>query len=869
MKKITTLLCVAALCICTITRGETPVISMTTSMAVGSAFTIQLTTSVPNTVIQIDFGDGSLVDKTISTRFTIISGTLAGSQIVKIYGTGITEFICEEYQLTTLDVTNCTTLTFLNCQYNQLTNLDVTKNTALLNLLTKSNQLTAVDVTNNTALNYLDFSSNKLTSLDISKNTALFQLGVAGNQIASLDLGNLTSLMNLYCNSNPLTTLDVTKNTSLLRLYCWGDQLTSLDVTKNTSLQELGCGFNKITALDLSKNAALTFLDCSNSQLTTLDVSKNSALAWLYCDHNQLTALDVSFNSYLQGLYVNHNQLNSIEVTKNTVLNAIWCQNNQITSLNLKNNTALAYLVCSFNKLTSLDISKNASLVHLFCDNNQLTSFTTNTALVLLQCQYNQFADLNLSLSTSLLTLYCFNNKLTFLDLSNNTKLTDIQCEENQLATLNLGQNALISTLYCNNNKLTFATMPLNSVSYNRKYAPQERMPIAATLYTGVEFDLSSQNIGEWTVYTWKTKGGATLETGTDYTLTNGKTIFLKAQSDSVYCEMTNGLFADFQLAPLRTTYTMVKDIPVMTMVTEKPLGSTINLYLKASAPNTQVQIYFGDHNPVIQTVGISGASISGTIALLQVVKVSGSGITYLLSNGNGLTSLDVTQNTELATLYCDDNQLTMLDVSKNTALKSLSCSSNQLTFTTLPVKQIFWTTYYYAPQKPISIGKSLATGIDLDLSSQLTVNSNTTVYTWKTKSGATLVQGTDYSLTDGRTIFLKSQADSVYCEMTNATFPLFTGDDVLKTTFAKVSINTGIDNINSPAVQIYTQNKTLFVVATNNGQASVYDINGRLAMTKEISTGTNTIAIQRSGVYLVRLTGHNTPVIKKVFVGN
>jgi hypothetical protein len=395
-------------------------------------------------------------------------------------------------------------------------------------------------------------------------------------------------------------------------------------------------------------------------------------------------------------------------------------------------------------------------------------------------------------------------------------------------------------------------------------------MPIAATLYTGVEFDLSSQNIGEWTVYTWKIKGGATLETGTDYTLSNGKTIFLKAQADSVYCEMTSGVFGDFELAPLCTTYTMVKDIPVMTMVTEKPLGSTINLYLKASAPNTQVQIYFGDRNPVIQTVGISGTSISGAIALLQVVKVNGSGITYLFSNGNGLTSLDVTQNTELATLFCDDNQLTMLDVSKNTVLKSLSCSSNQLTFTTLPVKQIYWTTYYYAPQKPISIGKSLATGIDLDLSSQLSVNGNTTVYTWKTKSGATLIKGTDYSLTDGKTVFLKSQSDSVYCEMTNATFPDFTGDAALKTTYIKVNGNVGIEeNPDAPGFQIYARNKSIYIVAPTKGQATVYDINGRLAVAKEITAGTNTIALQKSGVYLVRLNGSNTPVVKKVFAGN
>ena len=93
--------------------------------------------------------------------------------------------------------------------------------------------------------------------------------------------------------------------------------------------------------------------------------------------------------------------------------------------------------------------------------------------------------------------------------------------------------------------------------------------------------------------------------------------------------------------------------------------------------------------------------------------------------------------------------------------------------------------------------------------------------------------------------------------------------NDVLKTTFAKVSINTGIDNANATAVQIYTRNKTLYIVAPCNGQASVYDINGRLAMAKEITTGTNTIALQKGGVYLVRLTGSNTPVVKKVFAGN
>ena len=44
------------------------------------------------------------------------------------------------------------------------------------------------------------------------------------------------------------------------------------------------------------------------------------------------------------------------------------------------------------------------------------------------------------------------------------------------------------------------------------------------------------------------------------------------------------------------------------------------------------------------------------------------------------ITSLDVSQNTALTTLYCSVNQLTSLDLSQNTALTYLECNSNQLT---------------------------------------------------------------------------------------------------------------------------------------------------------------------------------------------
>ena len=55
---------------------------------------------------------------------------------------------------------------------NQLTNLDITQNTALTWFDCANNQLTSLDVTQNTALT-VGLLSNQLTSLDVTQNTAL------------------------------------------------------------------------------------------------------------------------------------------------------------------------------------------------------------------------------------------------------------------------------------------------------------------------------------------------------------------------------------------------------------------------------------------------------------------------------------------------------------------------------------------------------------------------------------------------------------------------------------------------------------------------------------------------------------------------
>tara|TARA_Y100000768_G_C23836745_1_gene614130 strand:- start:412 stop:762 length:351 start_codon:yes stop_codon:yes gene_type:complete len=63
---------------------------------------------------------------------------------------------------------NCfTALTLLMCDNNQLTNLDVTQNNALTGLLCRNNKLTSLNVSNNTALTELVCDVNQLTCLNI------------------------------------------------------------------------------------------------------------------------------------------------------------------------------------------------------------------------------------------------------------------------------------------------------------------------------------------------------------------------------------------------------------------------------------------------------------------------------------------------------------------------------------------------------------------------------------------------------------------------------------------------------------------------------------------------------------------------------
>ena len=208
--------------------------------------------------VTIDWGDATAKEKyTLSDNFYtgpsyahIYSETSAHT--IKITGDNCSGFICDDNQITSLDVTHNTELEYLSCQRNQITILDVSNNSKLNKLYCDRNKISILDVTTNTHLIELCCSWNQLTTLDIRNNIELKVLNCNNNKLDDLDASNNTLLRTFVCSYNQVTYLDVSNATELLDFYCNNNQLTTIDTGINPLLRSFKCEYNLLSASALN-----------------------------------------------------------------------------------------------------------------------------------------------------------------------------------------------------------------------------------------------------------------------------------------------------------------------------------------------------------------------------------------------------------------------------------------------------------------------------------------------------------------------------------------------------------------------------------------------------------------------------------------
>ena len=301
--------------------------------------------------------------------------------------------------------------------------------------------LKSIDVSKNTKLQYLNCSETwNLTTLNVKNCTELATLYCNRCKLTELDLSSNGQLQVLWCDNNQFTALDTAGNSQLKSLYCYNNQLAALNLASNPALKELRCENNQLTTLDLSGNTALTSLSCENNQLTEIQLKGFSNLITLSIQKNQLTSLDVSDCPNLSHLRCSDNQLTELNITGDNKLMNLVCTNNRLTEIDVKDKSILNYFDTRKNLLKTLDVSQNADLHYFYCDDNQLKEMdvSKNPDLIIFWCRNNQLEMLDVSGNIDISNLGCTGNRLKSLIIPD--KVTTFEdCE--QYDTITLAEN--------------------------------------------------------------------------------------------------------------------------------------------------------------------------------------------------------------------------------------------------------------------------------------------------------------------------------------------------------------------------------------------------------------------------------------------
>lgn len=229
--------------------------------------------------------------------------------------------------------------------------------------------------------------------------------------------------------------------------------------------------------------------------------------------------------------------------------------------------------------------------------------------------------------------------------------------------------------------------------------------------------------------------------------------------------------------------------------------------------------------------------------------------------NNCKLTSFDASKLTKLSngTLMLMGNQLTSIVLPAD-GVKTLNISKNNFALAALP--QFTSTRYTYAPQAAYAVAEAYNVNDELDLSSQTDATLNTT-FAVLNGDGEALIDGTDYTVTDGKIKFLTAQ-ESAYVTMTSAFFPKFTGSNIYKTTTFEVKgTGTGISDVEAENTHVSANANGLVISGLAKGDnVNVYGINGMAVAQVKAAASVVNVPVA-AGVYVVKVNGKTFKISK------
>jgi len=179
----------------------------------------------------------------------------------------------------------------------------------------------------------LSCSTNQLSSLDVSNNSSLVFLACSANLLSNLDVSHCNALKSISCSDNKLTALDVTNCLKLANLKCEYNLLTSLDISKCPALMALSCDHNQLTVLDVSSSSHLNKLVKSKkpkewSESTALRWPGEKVSLTLYKSGNRTSSMELDTGLTMDkttALYSNRGRVSTVSTEQ------IIMENNEYT----------------------------------------------------------------------------------------------------------------------------------------------------------------------------------------------------------------------------------------------------------------------------------------------------------------------------------------------------------------------------------------------------------------------------------------------------------------------------------------------------------------------------------------------------------
>lgn len=801
-----------------------------------------------------------------SNQFSLVIGTLDAGQYIDIdCGFGKIEY---ETQQAYMDSLNQMGGTFISCQVSSEGIVKIYGDPSQIDYFNASGcYISSIEFNNCKNMMILDLTHNELKCLDLSDMPNLQAIYVSDNTFSKespLKIGknkpNLTILeMNTIEYLDPEFNLSDYPNLMSFDGY-HNMGLLKCDPTGCPNLMRLTLDVTNVESVDVSKNPYLMILNVANTKVTSLDLSKNPNLTELYCGHYS------SFNTEYK--------FTELDVTNNPNLKYLFCEGNKLTSLDISKCPNLITVSATDNYLTSFDVSQNPNLYIVEINNNCLDFATLPLDPGTWNTYYYGQRNFPVERSYKVGCSFDYSSRVLREGTITDAALYSVSEES--------GSPALVDASYYTYEN---GIMTINKIPEDSVYIAFANSMFPDAMLMTDKFKIKSEEEYGDSVNAFSFTSGAANGSIMSFGIgvagaspENPKEIYVcfGDYSSQTFTVTTSGIPSTPNVNGTKNGYgeikvfvkegdaltaINVKDIPMYSAdVTASPTLAFLNLVnaglysIDLSWNRCLTSLNLSGNN--FSTLSLAGANGNYAKNILSDINLSNNNLSELtlndmravrnlnisnnqlstldLSFGDYVENIDISNNlfTDINLGYCaclksfkaSNNQLTSITMPEVNVLEYFACDNNYFTLATLPSRgNIAEESFIYAPQADYQIATK---GPCTDLSSQNIVNDIQTTFTWKDNNGKVLTEGVDYSITNGLTRFINTNAGNIYCEMSNASFPAFIGENAYKTTSIEVA---GMPT--NEIASFHTINEgdsvTLSLAAAKAGTAVYFDWSG------------------------------------------